>query len=431
MNVPDQNDSRDERLSIILSDLDSNGLTEEERLSVATRRLEAERAATPEGSAVLDLAQSADRATSPEQPAEHDGGRNELWLVLACALGAALAYKMTNFFGLGLDKPGEEFYTINIMFLVLPFLAIYFAVRNRLPLKPLAAIAGIFAVTATAVNLFPYAQNASTEFLTGLHLPILLWLVTGVAYVAGEWRSNERRMDYTKFTGEWIINFGLLSAGVGLLSAITGGIFEAIGIDASTFMFEWLLPSGVMGSVVVAGWLVAKRRGLSAGIAPWLAKVFTPLFAAMVVAVLGAIAVTFTGPGLDREVLIIFDLLLVVVTALLLYGIAARDPKANPGAFDWIQLVLVVGALALNVYALASMGGRLTEMGLTPNRVAAFGLNLILLVNLGWSAVLQLGFLRGQRPFADIAAWQMAYLPVYAGWAAVVALVLPLVFHFA
>ena len=177
--------------------------------------------------------------------------------------------------------------------------------------------------------------------------------------------------------------------------------------------------------------MVSKRRGLAAGIAPWLAKVFTPLFALMVLAVLVAIVVTFDGFAMERELLIIFDILLVAVTALLLYGIAARDTEAKPGLFDWIQLVLVAGALILNVYALGSMGGRLVEMGLTPNRIAAFGLNLVLLVNLGWSAVLQLGFLRGKRAFADVAAWQMRYLPVYAGWAALVALILPLVFKFA
>ena len=45
-----------------------------------------------------------------------------------------------------------------------------------------------------------------------------------------------------------------------------------------------------------------------------------------------------------RELLIGFDLLLVVVLGLLLYSISARDPQAPPNGFDALQLLLVVSA---------------------------------------------------------------------------------------
>ena len=47
-----------------------------------------------------------------------------------------------------------------------------------------------------------------------------------------------------------------------------------------------------------------------------------------------------------------------------------------------IQLVAVVSALVLDVMVLGSMAARIGDLGLTPNRVAALGLNLVLLVNL-------------------------------------------------
>ena len=78
--------------------------------------------------------------------------------------------------------------------------------------------------------------------------------------------------------------------------------------------------------------------------------------------------------------LILFDLLLVVVLALLLYAISARDPIAEPGIFDWVQLVLVVCALGVDVFALANIATRLAEYGFSANKTAALGLNLILLV---------------------------------------------------
>ena len=54
----------------------------------------------------------------------------------------------------------------------------------------------------------------------------------------------------------------------------------------------------------------------------------------------------------------------------------------------------------------------------------------ILLVNLAWSAVLYVRFLRGRGSFAALERWQTDYLPVYAGWAAIVVIVFPPMFGF-
>ena len=57
--------------------------------------------------------------------------------------------------------------------------------------------------------------------------------------------------------------------------------------------------------------------------------------------------------------------------------------------------------------------------------MAARGENLILLVNLAWSARLYARFLRERGEFAALECWQMMYLPVYAAWAAIVVIVFP------
>jgi hypothetical protein len=62
--------------------------------------------------------------------------------------------------------------------------------------------------------------------------------------------------------------------------------------------------------------------------------------------------------------------------------------------------------------------------------VAALGENLILLVNLAWSAVLYLRVLRGRGSFADLVRWQTNYVPVYAMWAAFVAIAFPPLFGY-
>jgi hypothetical protein len=125
------------------------------------------------------------------------------------------------------------------------------------------------------------------------------------------------------------------------------------------------------------------------------------------------------------------DAILVLVLCLLLYSISARDPLTPPGLFDALQLVLVVAALAVDAVMLTAMLTRIAEFGFSPNKIAALGLNLLLLVHLVRAAGLAVGFLRGRHPFTAVERWQTRYLPVYAAWAIVVVVVFPPVFGFA
>jgi hypothetical protein len=140
----------------------------------------------------------------------------------------------------------------------------------------------------------------------------------------------------------------------------------------------------------------------------------------------------WTGSPIDlkREVLIAFDLLLAVVVGLVLYAASARDPQAPPDFFDRLQLLLVISALLVDGVALWAIASRISELGFTPNRVAALGENLILLVNLAWTAWLYARFVRHRGSFAALERWQIAYLPVYASWAALVVVLFPLVFGY-
>jgi hypothetical protein len=140
----------------------------------------------------------------------------------------------------------------------------------------------------------------------------------------------------------------------------------------------------------------------------------------------------WTGNPIDveRNVLIGFDLLLVLVVGLVLYAASARDPQAPPDFFDRLQLLLVASALVVDTVALAAIAARISEFGFTPNRTAALGENIILLVNLSWSAWLYARFVGGRGSFAALERWQIAYLPVYSVWAALVVAIFPFVFSY-
>jgi hypothetical protein len=350
--------------------------------------------------------------------------------MIVCAGVAALGVKLPLLFGLGFDQDAE-FYVRNAGLFALAPLAAYFVLRRRTSPATTMALVLLFVAGAIAANAYPLDGDSQSLVLSAIHLPLALWLVVGVAYAAGEWRSGQKRMDFIRFSGEWFIYFVLIAFGGGVLTGVTIGTFSAIGIDVEVFISEWLIPCGAAAAVVVAAWLVEAKQSVVENMAPVLTRVFTPLFAVTLVAVLVAIAVTTNAIDVERDMLILFDLLLVVVLGLVLYSISARDPGAPAGVFDWMQLALVVSALLIDLMVLIAITGRITEWGFTPNKSAALGENLVLFVNLAWTAWLYVSVIKGRKRFSSLERWQTDYVPVYAAWAWIVVLVFPPVFAFA
>jgi hypothetical protein len=261
-------------------------------------------------------------------------------------------------------------------------------------------------------------------------LPIALWLVVGFAYVGNRWFANGGRMNFVRFTGELAIYYVLIALGGGVLTGITVMMFKAIEINAEWFVAGWLIPCGAAGAVIIGSWLVEAKQSVIENMAPVLTKLFTPLFTALLLAFLATMAWTGNPINLKREVLIGFDFVLALAVGLVLYAASARDPQAPPGLFDGLQLLLIASALMVDGVALAAIAARITEFGFTPNRVAALGENLILLVNLSGSAWLYARFLRHRGSFSALERWQVGYLPVYAVWAALVVVLFPPLFGY-
>jgi hypothetical protein len=416
-----------------VADLEQAGLSADEAFLIAVKRLGSLDEVSQEYAREHSARLWKQLVLTPE-PQRAPGARagRELVLVLALAVAAAVAVKVPALLGYNLTADAG-WYARNISLLVLPFLAGYFTWKRRLNwTRSLRLLVPPFVLGALVANAYPYAEGGSTEVLVAIHLPIFMWFMVGLAYVGGDWRSHPRRMDFIRFTGEWVVYYTLLALGGGVLVGLTLAGFTAIGLNISSIFAEWVLPCGAMGAVLVAAWLVEAKQSVVENIAPVLTQVFTPLTTLMLLAFLGAILAT-TGNVIevDRDLLILVDLILVLVLGLLLYAISARDPQAPPGLFDRLQLLLVLSALMVDVLMLAAMLTRIAEFGVSPNKTAALGLNLILLANLAWSAWLSVGFLRRRRPFAVLERWQTSYLPVYAAWAAVVVVVFPPVFAFA
>ncbi|HET7153728.1 MAG TPA: permease prefix domain 1-containing protein [Hyphomicrobiaceae bacterium] len=368
--------------------------------------------------------------------------RAEFLVVLGLAVAAALAVKVPALFGLPLS-PDEElpsFYFRNASLFVFPLLAVYFLWKRGSGVASGLWLALPFAAGAVFANVFPFRHdlidsrgrslNSDTEVLTALHLPMALWLAVGFAYVRNRWFADGGRMNFVRFSGELAIYYVLIALGGGVLAGFTALMFLSIGMDPKWLIGPWLIPCGAAGAVIIGSWLVEAKQSVIENMAPVLTRLFTPLFTLLLLAFLATMAWTGNPINVKREVLIGFDLLLAVVVGLVLYAASARDPQAPPDFFDSLQLLLVASALVVDGVALAAIAARISEFGFTPNRVAALGENLILLVNLVWTAWLYARFVRHRGAFAALERWQIAYLPVYAVWAALVVVVFPPVFGY-
>ncbi len=386
------------------------GLDEDEAFLVAVKRLGKLDSLSREFALMYSERLWHQMIVPPEGGAFSRVATREVVVAVGLAVAAAIAIKIPEIIGIHF-MDDFLFYMQNLSLFVLPFLAVYFAWKRRLDRIHCIWLVLPFLVGAAVINIFPFEREGHTQMLTVIHLPIALWLAAGFAYTGGRWRVHEQRMNFVRFSGEWFIYYSLLGLGGGVFVGLTLFIFNAIGLDLEFLVEGWILPCGIAGAVLIAAWLADARQRVIGNIAPVLTLVFTPLFTVLLLAFLVTLFWTGNPIKVEREVLIGFDLLLVVVLGLMLYAISARDPNSPRSFFDVLQFILVACALLVDVIALLAISSRITGSGFTPNRTAALGLNLILLVNLSWSAVLFARFLLNRQPFILLERWQTSYAP--------------------
>jgi len=323
---------------------------------------------------------------------------------------------------------GEEWYYPRLApSLVILALAAYFWLKNRDRGRLIAGLALAAIVTAYAALLPGYTDSVVMALV---HLPILFWAFLGFVFTGASWRDPEPRICYLRYNGELLILASLVGLGGIVFSGITVALFELVSKNSADWYFQNV---GVVGAaaVPVAGTylydVVFKRR---TGIASVLARVFAPLFLMMtgtylVVAFLGG-----QNPFVDRSFLITFNGFLLVVLGMTVFSIAERGEQTEVGWIDYVNVALLVVTLVIDLIALSAILFRLTSYGLTPNRVVVLGANLVVMTHLAWTCRASIDLIRGKSGPGGVRQAVAGYLPVYAGWAALVSFVLPLVFRF-
>jgi hypothetical protein len=357
--------------------------------------------------------------------------RTEVTVVILLALLGGLLGKIPAMLGLPVSEEHALVYARNAALFAFPPVAIYLIWRRSLAPRFAVVAAATFAVFALAVNLYPSNPPHHTQVLTVLHAPIALLLLVMALYGGQGWGRSAPRLDFVRFAGEVFIYSVLIALGGMVLVGVAGAMFTLVRIDITPLIVDWLAVFGICGVWVVAAYLVEKKKGAIETMAPVLARLFTPLFAVLLLGFIVAFALAGQAPSEDRELLIMLDILLALVLGLVLYTMSARDTEARADYWDRIVLVLVVLALIADVVALSGILGRLATYGFSPNKTAALGMNVLLMVDLFMLGMGYFRFFSGRSPYQTVVDWQMRYLPALSIWAAFVALVFPPLFGFA
>ena len=213
-----------------------------------------------------------------------------------------------------------------------------------------------------------------------------------------------------------------------LFSGVTIGLFLLTGTEITNFSSKYILPWGGPSIPILAAFLVQKNPTLVSRISPLIARIFTPLIFVMLLFFLGTISFTKKDPYNDRDFLLLFNVLLIGVMAVILFSLSEAG-KHSQNRFHSISLLgLAIVTIVANSIALSAISFRIAEYGITPNRLAVLGSNILFFVNLAWVAWQLFKSLKDSSDLSGVEKGIASFFPVYGAWAAGVALGFPLLF---
>ncbi|MEO6732377.1 MAG: hypothetical protein ABIN01_14260 [Ferruginibacter sp.] len=354
------------------------------------------------------------------------GTSKDLLLVIIASLLAGIIAKLPAI--LNLNK--EFFYTRNVGFIILPVLSAYFAWKDKLSTGKIAFIVGATLVGLIFINSFPDVKTSDTLILSCIHLVFFLWSILGFAFVGGIQNNSEKRLGFLKFNGDLIVMTTLIVIAGAILSGITIGLFSLIGFNIEKFYFENIVIFGLPAAPIIGTYLTQTNPQLVGKVSPVIAKIFSPLVLVMLIIYLSAMVYSGKDPYNDREFLLIFNALLIGVMALIFFSVAETS-KATKSQTEIVVLILLsVVTVLVNGVALSAILFRISTLGITPNRVAVLGSNILILINLLLVSAQLLRVLSKKANTNEVGKAIASYLPVYFVWTIIVTFIFPLIFGF-
>ena len=354
------------------------------------------------------------------------GSKNEILAVMVFILVGGLIANIPNITGIN----EESFFSKNIPLIIFPILSAYFIWRQKINLNKILFPVIAIVISAIYINLIPDYNKSNSAMLVGIHLPLFLWSILGYVYIGASLKNNTKKIEFLKFNGDLIIMCAILLLSCMVFTLITFGLFELINIKLEENYFRYFAIWWIAAVPMSATYLLQNNPQLINKVSPIIAKIFTPLVFINLLVYLTAVIYTGKYPYNDRNLLLVFNILLIGVMALILFSVAEAG-KNNKGLFTlYILFGLSILTIIINSIALSAISFRILQYGMTPNRIAVLGGNILIFIHLLMVSYKLFKTVRGKAEIAAVETSIATYLPVYSIWTAIIVFILPFLFNF-
>mgnify|MGYP006921585624 CR=1 FL=1 len=280
--------------------------------------------------------------------------------------------------------------------------------------RSLALGLGLAAITAYAILLTPLLDSTwkSQQYvgLALIHIPLLCWIALGIS-ILGFKSSAADRFAFLKKSIEVLIVAGLYLIFGMIFGGITVGMFAALSIELPEIWMRLIVAGGlgllpVMAVATVYDPTVPPSaqnfdQGLSQFIATMM-RLLLPLTLGVLVIYVFIIPFNFAEPFNNRDVLIVYNLMLFGILGLLLGATPIRGDDLSLTMQKWLRngiLAVAILAVLVSIYALSATVYRTIEGSLTMNRLTIIGWNTINIGILLWLVYTQ--FKNGRNQWLD------------------------------
>lgn len=321
------------------------------------------------------------------------------------------------------------FYPRFVPIILVSTLMVYFSNSNAISMTQRLLVFGGVLFSAIFMGFLPNEESSATIIMSMVHMPLFLLSFLAITFMSESWKSGESRLKFIRYLGEIIIYGTIILLGGVVLTGITIGLFSLIDISIEKWYGEYIVVLGLVATPVVATYLYDTVLKRSSSIATIIANTFSPLFLVTVICYLVAMFFAQKSPYSDRDFLITFNGLLILVWGITVFSIAGQNKVEESKIVSIVNIALISTTLVINITALSAILFRLLEFGVTPNRVVVTGSNILIFIHLASILAAYFRVIKGNHPKLLLNA-VTNFLPFYTVWSFFVIVVLPFVFKF-
>jgi hypothetical protein len=352
----------------------------------------------------------------------------DIFILISACIIAGFLIKIPDIFNVKMTD--FIFYEKNAGIIVFFGLTIYVVWTNRIfELKRLTLILIIFIILTIYINLLPSVNDSASINLVYIHLPLLLWCIFGLVFIDFDLKDKIKRIEYIRYNGDLAILMAIIVIAGGILTGITVGLFDAIGINIENFYMKNVVIVGSVSVPVVATYIIKNYTTLTNKIAPIIANIFSPLVLLTAIIYLMALAISGKDPYSDREFLLIFNIMLLGVMTVIVFSISETSTTRKQKFNELILFMLSIITVIIDLIALSAIFYRLGTFGITPNRLAVLGSNILISGNLVLLIINLYKVNFKKRLIKEVELTISKYLPIYLIWILFVIFGFPLIFR--